>query len=193
VGAFAQITGIAVGCAHPLYEYWMLTPGSSTWHSIQVYGPSATYSWTTTGMVPGLYDFSVWARDSASAGMSSVTLGRWDAYTFVRYLLVKPCAATSATFSPAVSARAGTTVTVTATASGCTNPLYAFWVLVPGSSTWQLTQSYGSKAAFTWITVGKAAGTYRFAVWARDAGSGGTAGDVLGRWDSYSMSSYQLN
>jgi hypothetical protein len=144
-------------------------------------------------MTPGLYEFSVWARDAASAGMSGDTLGRWDAYTAVRYALVKPCTAVSATFSPSVSAKAGSTVAVTAAASGCTNPLYAFWVLAPGSTTWQPVQAYSSKATLSWITAGKRAGTYHVSVWARDAGSGGSAGDALGRWDSYSSSTYQLN
>jgi hypothetical protein len=192
VGTFVQITGIAVGCAHPLYEFWMLVPGTSTWQEIQAYGTSPTYNWTTPGMAPGAYEFSVWARDSVSIGMSGDALGRWDAYTPVRYSLARPCTALSASFSPAVSAKVGSTVIVSALASGCTSPVYAFWVLAPGSSTWQLAQAYGSKAMFSWITAGKSAGTYHFSVWVRDAGSGGTAGDAVGRWDAYSSSSYQL-
>jgi hypothetical protein len=84
-------------------------------------------------------------------------------------------------------------VTISAVASGCPTPLYAFWILAPGSSTWQLVQGYGSKPTISWITTGKPAGSYHFSVWARDVASGGTAGNALGRWDSYSSSSYQLN
>jgi hypothetical protein len=64
--------------------------------------------------------------------------------------------------------------------------------LPPGSTTWQAAQPYSSSATFSWSTTGRAAGKYQFSVWARDASSGGKAGDSLGTWDAYTAIVYTL-
>jgi hypothetical protein len=109
-------------------------------------------------------------------------------------LHIVSCSSVSATSSPPGAAAAGTSVTITATvaAPGCPQPLYAFWILEPGSSMWHITQRYSTNPAFVWNTVGKPAGTYRFSVWAKDSSSAGIAGNTLGRWDSYSALAYSL-
>ena len=191
VGTVVAITGTASGCPSPLYEFWILTPGSTIWQLVQGYSASATYSWNTSGLAAGAYSFSVWARDSHSTGGSGDSLGRWDAYKAFQYALLTPCSAVSVRFNP-TSSVAGTTVAVTGTASGCPNPLYGFWILPPSSSTWQLAQAYSPNATFSWSTLGRAPGTYRFTVWVRDASSPGTAGDSLGRWDAYIAAPYIL-
>ncbi|TMC94428.1 MAG: hypothetical protein E6J05_17185 [Chloroflexi bacterium] len=58
------------------------------------------------------------------------------------------------------------------------------WILAPGSSTWTIAQAYSTSATFNWNTTGKAAGTYRFSVWARDATSSGSC-NSLGCNDSF--------
>src|SRR5207302_1174008 len=88
------------------------------------------------------------------------------------------CTSASASTAPVSPQVAGTTVSMTGVAAGCPNPRYQFWVLAPGSSTWQVAQAYSSTATFSWSTSGLAAGTYRYSVWARDAGSTST-------YDSY--------
>jgi hypothetical protein len=88
---------------------------------------------------------------------------------------------------------AGRRVTITGSASGCPNPLYKFWMLAPGSSTWQLVQTYSfGSASFSWDTTSHPAGTYRFSVWARDTSSTGKYSNRLGTWDAYSAISYTL-
>jgi hypothetical protein len=77
----------------------------------------------------------------------------------------------TAAAAPASPQPHGSTITVTASAAGCPNPQYEFWILAPGSSNWQLVQGYSTSATFSWNTAGKPAGTYRYSVWARDAGS----------------------
>ncbi len=76
----------------------------------------------------------------------------------------------TATPVPASTANVGTTVTVSGSATGCPNPRYEFWLLVPAGS-WRQVQGYSTNATFTWNTSGAAPGSYRFSVWARDAGS----------------------
>jgi hypothetical protein len=61
-------------------------------------------------------------------------------------------------------------ITITASASGCTNPRYEFWILAPGGS-WTIAQPYSSTATFGWNTTGLPAGTYSYSVWVRDASS----------------------
>jgi hypothetical protein len=181
------------GCPTPRYEYWMFPPGSTGWQLVQGYGSSPTFNWDTTGMPAGFYGFRVLALDASSPGINTGALGTWDVSfdTGVR-LTTQPCDSVSASSSPESHAAAGTPVTITGFAFGCPGPRYEFWILNSGSSTWQLAQTYSSSATYSWNTTGKAAGVYHFSVWARDASSGGKAGDSLGTWDAYTAIVYTL-
>jgi hypothetical protein len=189
-GATVTITGIASGCPDPspLYQFWSLAPGS-TWTIAQAYSANATLSWPTTGKAAGTYYFSVWVRDAGSAGISCNSLGCNDAFApGFAYTLgsgSSPCASVTASAAPASPRAAGTPVTFTAVASGCPSPLYQFWMLAPGSSTWTVAQAYSNLATFSWTTTGKPAGIYRFSVWARDSGSAGTSCNSLGCNDAF--------
>ena len=164
VGTPVTVTGAASGCPNARYQFWFLPPGG-TWSVVQGYGPSAAYSWNTTGRAPGIYLFSVWARDAGSSAS-------YDAYNSTQSytLTVAPCAAVVASYSPASPSAAGTQVTVTGAASGCPNARYEFWYLPPGG-TWTLVQGYSASPTYSWNTTGNARGTYLFSVWARDASS----------------------
>jgi phosphatidylinositol-3-phosphatase len=107
-------------------------------------------------------------------------------------VVATPCASVMANSTPASPQAPGTTVQLTATAAGCSNPRYEFWSLAPGSQTWTLAQAYGTSAVFAWNTTAKSTGTWRFSVWARDASSSGTAGNVNGTWDAYTAPYYTL-
>src|SRR5205807_2586249 len=85
------------------------------------------------------------------------------------------CTDITMSFSPSPPSNAGTAVTVTAAASGCTNPQYEFWLRPATSSTWQLVQGYSASPAYQWNTTGAPSGTVYFGVWARDAGSTASA------------------
>jgi hypothetical protein len=82
-------SGSATGCPHPLYQYWVLAPRSSTWQLGQAYAnnscpppESCFFHWTIPGMARGVYIFQVWTRDVSSAGIFRDTLGSWDAYGY---------------------------------------------------------------------------------------------------------------
>src|SRR6267142_4509583 len=81
------------------------------------------------------------------------------------------CGAATVTVSPPSPQNPGAQVGLTAASSGCPNPRYEFWILAPGSQTWQIGLAYSSTATFSWNTTGLAAGTYRYSVWVRDASS----------------------
>ena len=185
-GTNVAVTGTAFGCPNPRYQFELLTSGSQTWQIVQTYSSNATFNWNTTGYPPGAYQLSVWAKDANSPGLVGNSLGSWDVYVMAVYALTTPCTAVTAAFTPSSSAKSGTTVSISVSASGCNNPQFEFWILYPGSQTWQLARGYGAVTTFSWSTAGKPVGTYRFSVWARDAGSPGTLGNVNGTWDAYS-------
>ncbi len=192
-GTPVTLTGSASGCTSPNYQYWILNPGSSTWTIAQPYSPTAAFSWTTTGKVAGAYQFSVWVRDSGSPGTNSNSLGTYDAFVGATYTLTStPCTSVTLTPAPASPQVHGTAITFTGAASGCVNPQYQFWMLAPGSSTWTIAQAYSPTATFNWSTAGLPAGTYHFAVWARDSGSAGTNSNSLGTYDTFAGSTYVL-
>lgn len=192
-GTAIAITGVAVACPNALYQFWLLAPGSTIWAVAQPYSPAAAFNWATTGLAPGLYRLSVWARDAASAGTYTNTLGTYDAFVGTTYTIGAPCTSVTVTASPASSTVHGTPVTFTAVAAGCPNPLYEFWVLAPASITWTAVQSYSSTATFAWNTNGQAAGTYHVSVWARDAASPGINTNSLGSYDAFVATVYTLN
>ena len=108
---------------------------------------------------------------------NSVRLPAWPAWM--------TSASVTESAAPASPQLPGTTVTFTAVASGCPNPLYQFWILAPGASTWTSLGAYSSTASYTWNTTGKPAGAYRYTVWVRDASSSGTNSNNLGSFDTY--------
>ena len=172
-GTPVTFSGGASGCSNPLYQFWTLTPGSSTWTVAQAYSTNASFQWNTTGLALGAYQYSVWARDASSLGANTNGLGSYDAFfPGTSYTLASTaCTSASASAAPASSASTGTTVTFTAAASGCPSPRYQYWLLAPGSSTWQIGQAYSSSTTYTWNTTGLTAGTYRYSVWVRNASS----------------------
>src|SRR5205823_14999591 len=80
-----------------------------------------------------------------------------------------PCTSSNLSASPVSPSTAGTRVTLTAASSGCPNPLYEYWMKPAGYTTWQMLQGYSTNAQFSWDSLGAAAGTETFGVWARDA------------------------
>jgi len=184
-------TGSSTGCTNPLYQFWRASPGGN-WQIVQPYSTSPTLTWNTTGEGAGAYSLSVWVRDASGSGAFGNSSGRWDAYASGQYsLTTTPCSAATVSASPVSSTTVGTTVTLTATATGCPNAQYQFWMAGPGG-TWSIVQPYSTSSTFTWNTAGASAGTYGISVWVRDASSVGVSGNGSGRWDAYSSSSYSI-
>ncbi len=177
VGTQVQLTATSSNCPNPRYQFYLLPPGG-TWSIAQPYSNTATFTWNTAGLPAGTYRFSVWARDAISAGA-------YDTFSAFDYVLTTaPCTSMTASASPPSSAGVGTAVTVTGAAGGCPNPSYEFWLLPPGGI-WFVAQGYSTKTTFSWSTAGKATGSYRFSVWARDASSSAA-------YDAFSAFQYPL-
>ena len=179
-------TASSSGCPHPLYQFWILRPGSS-WQVAQAYSSSKTFTWDTTGLPPGNYLYTVWARDASSSGTQCSSLGCNDAYFAAQpfTLTTHPCTSVTESAAPGSPSASGTPITFTASANGCPHPLYQFWILRAGSSTWQVVQPWSTSNTYPWSTGGLPAGQYMYTVWARDASSAGTACSSLGCNDAY--------
>src|SRR5258708_26984995 len=136
-GTAVTFTGVASTCPSPLYQFWILTPGSSAWTIAQAYSVMATFNWSTTGQTGGLYRFSVWARDSSSTGTSCNSLGCNDAFVPINYSLPSTaCTSVTASASPPSPQAPATALTFTGDPSGSgTTPLYQFCILPPAPST----------------------------------------------------------
>ncbi len=188
IGVSVTVAAVAANCPNPIYQFWVLPPGGNAYQLAQAYSSNGSYSWTTSGIVPGTYRFSIWARDANDAGLSGNQFGRWDAYNNNIVYALNTCSSIQASASPVSPAGIGSPVTISARALGCPdpNPLYQFWVLPPGGSAYQVGQAYSTSANFNWSTAGLTPGTYRISIWARDANSGGGTGNQFGRWDVYS-------
>lgn len=192
VATTVTITGSATGCPNPLYEFWLLPP-AGTWTLAHAYSTSNTFTWVTSGKSTGSYRFSVWARDASSPGSGGTPPNTYDAFSAFQYTLTtSTCTGMSASSAPPNATTAGTPVTITGAATGCPNPLYEFWLLSPRGA-WTLVQPYSSRTTFDWTTTGKAAGSYRFSVWARDASSRGTSGVSPNTYDTFSAFQYTLS
>jgi len=169
-GTTVMLSGTAGGCPNPQYQFWIQPPGGG-WSILQAYGTASSVSWNTTGQVTGTYYFDIWVRQSGSGAGWEAHLAPNPSYTLQTG---SPC--TSVTWnapSPPSPQKPGTSVTFSATASGCPNPQYEFWVQAPGGP-WTIFQAYSSASTATWNTTGLTTGTYYFDAHVRQSGSGGS-------------------
>ena len=161
LGATIAFTAGATGCTSPEFEYWVLAPGGS-WQVLRPYSSNAGFSWSTSGLAAGTYQVAVWVRQHGD-GAPYYDVGAGGTYTLTG------CTSASLTPTPG-SFGLGSTIAFTATAAGCSNPEFEYWVLPPGGY-WQLLRAYGA-AGFSWNTAALPVGTYQIAVWARQNGGG---------------------
>jgi hypothetical protein len=188
-GNVPNIFASATGCTHPLFQFFILNPGGS-WVVAQPFSARNNMNWDLGGPEPaGTYYYSVWVHDASQAGANNGGIwGNYDAFKPGTAFTVKsvPCTAVTAVASPASPQVQGQTITITAssTCTGGAGPVYEFWVLAPGSTTWQMAQGYSFSNTFTWFT-GGINGTYRYSVWVRDNSSPGTHPQFLSSYDAY--------
>ena len=68
-----------------------------------------------------------------------------------------PSTAATLSASPVGTAPVGSSVTFTASATGCTTPEYQFWAKAPGAA-WSIVRPYSSSSTFSWSTTGLPSG-----------------------------------
>src|SRR2546430_16983437 len=65
-GTTVVFRGAASCLGTPQYRFWLQKPGGA-WTVVQVYGASATFSWNTTGLAPGIYHLEVDVRNEGTS------------------------------------------------------------------------------------------------------------------------------
>jgi outer membrane protein assembly factor BamB len=53
--------------ASPQYEFWALWAGANGWIMQKAYSTSPTWTWNSTGALPGIERFGVWVKDASAA------------------------------------------------------------------------------------------------------------------------------
>jgi hypothetical protein len=163
VGASVVYTGAATGGSGPFeYRFEGRAVGSPTWAEAQGYSSLDNWTWNTTTVPVGSYEFRVLARTVGSATeATSASVG------FVLNLGA-PTLSTNLTSPQNV----GASVVFTGATTGGTGPYeYRFEGRAVGSPTWALAQDYSSLDNWTWNTATVPTGSYEFRVLARPAGS----------------------
>ena len=148
------------------YQFMAKVVPAGTFVIAQAYGPSAAWTWDTTGASPGIYEIQVFAR---SVGSTAAV----EAINTLVYTLTVP-AATGATLTPTPPSPVivGDNVVFTASAtSGTGTYQYQFWYRSVGAATFFMVQDYGVGNTFTWRTSTESPGSYEWQVFARSTGS----------------------
>jgi cell wall-associated protease len=142
-----------------------------------------SFTWDTTAATAGTYTFEIHARQTGSALA-------YESYVDVSYVLSAttlgaPCSSTAFTPNPTSPRPTGTTVTWTATATGCTSAEFQIWLLPPAGG-WRIARDWSTTPTFDWITTGATPGSFTFELHARQVGS-------TAAYEAYSDVSYVLS
>jgi hypothetical protein len=174
-GSVVALTASSTVCPNPRYEFWAQYPGG-VWHLIRGWGGSA-FSWSTATLAPGAYLVHVWANQ---LGDPTAT---WEAYGSDSVTL-SGCG-TASLSPPSGSSPVGASVMFTAGSTGCTSPVYEFWLQYPGGSWYRMT-GFGANS-WTWSTVGGyPKGSYVVHVWANNQGADTSS------WEAYASATHTL-
>jgi len=176
-GASVAVTVVSVGCANPLYEFWLMPP-NGTWHMVQPFGGD-TWTWDTSTYAAGTYGIRVWANNAGDSQASYETFG-----SLTYAVVLNACTSAGLTVTGPSTTPAGSSVAFAATSSVCTNPQYAFWIRSL-SGTWYLKRPFSTAPTFNWSSAGFPPGTYLVRVWANQVPS-------TTRYDSFAQTSVTL-
>ena len=174
-GTPVTFTATATGGTAPYqYKWWIFT---DDWRVVQTWTGSSTFTWTPSTAGAG-YRVGVWARsagngaDARDNDQSSATIAFPVVGSAPAPVTPAPSSGvlrvTGVTADRAAPQPAGTAVTFTAAATGGTAPYQYQWFVF--TDDWRVVRTWSTSPTFTW-TPTTASGTYRVAVWARNAGS----------------------
>jgi subtilisin-like proprotein convertase family protein len=156
----------ASGCSAPEYQFWLRAPGSS-YIVAQAYSSSGVFVWDSGGVAPGAWTVVAWARQRGSAAA-------FEASSTATHTVGtnSGTACTSAVLTPSVPSprSVGSKITFNAVTTGCSNPVFQFWLQPPGGG-FTVAQAYRPENVFSWDTSGASVGTWGVVVWVKQSGS----------------------
>ncbi|MDX6255951.1 MAG: hypothetical protein QOJ11_2285, partial [Frankiales bacterium] len=176
-GTSVRFTATSTLCNTPQYAFWVRNP-AGRWNLTRIFG-SASFTWNTAGLAAGIYQVEVAARQRGSAK-------DYDTIAVTTYTLsVSGCQ--NAGLSPSLPSPQppGTSVTFTASSTGCSSPQYQFWILPPGGS-WTIAQPYSPTATWSFDSSDYSGANFQVGVWTRQAGAANAH-------DSFFVSTYWIH
>ncbi len=181
----------------PEYHFSMQLP-SGAWDTLVGWGSTTSYAWNTAGQLSGSYRLLVKIRAVGSTDA-------WEGYDFSNQYTItgnqNACASAIINADPTATAAAGSTVTLTTSAScpAGSTPEYKFMVRDP-VGTYRQLRAYGTGNSYAWDTTGWLDGVYSLQVYARQQGSsvsmevmGSAAFTLTGGAGSCGQPSLQVN
>jgi ASPM-SPD-2-Hydin domain-containing protein len=162
------VTAAATGGTAPYQFKWLLWNGA-TWTAVRNWSTSNTFTWTPSTPNPN-YRVGVWVR---SAGETADQPSGYPTYIGAANSILFPIQGpiltlTSLTANLGAPQSSGSTVTLTAGATGGTAPYQFKWLLWNGA-TWTAVSNWSTSNTFVW-TPSTPNPNYRVGVWVRSAG-----------------------
>jgi FtsP/CotA-like multicopper oxidase with cupredoxin domain len=148
------------------YEYKFMQKTGAVWNTVQGYSPSSSYTWATSGLAAGSYNFQVYARNVGSTAA-------YEAAQATTFIINSPNAVSSValTATPGSPQRAGIAqVAFNSVATGTTNN-YEYMYMQKINGVWTTVRNYSTSPSYIWASSAQPAGTYWFQVYARNVGS----------------------
>ncbi|MFS0904276.1 transglycosylase SLT domain-containing protein [Priestia aryabhattai] len=163
-GTPVTLTATSEGSSEPEYRFYV-RDGKGTLTTLQEYGSSNTVTWTPQSK--GTYTLIVHAKDKSKSGANSYYEARTEKTYQIEAGKVTKVSMSTDKASPQAE---GTSVTLTATSEGSSEPEYRFYVR-DGKGTLITLQEYESSNKVTWIP--QTQGTYTLIVHAKDKSKSG--------------------
>ncbi|WP_274583181.1 transglycosylase SLT domain-containing protein [Priestia megaterium] len=163
-GTPVTLTATSEGSIEPEYRFYVRDE-KGTLTMLQEYGSSNKVTWTPKSK--GTYTLIVHAKDKSKSGANSYYEARTERTYQVEAEKVTKVIMSTDKASPQTE---GTSVTLTATSEGSSEPEYRFYVR-DEKGTLTMLQEYGSSNKVTWIPQSK--GTYTLIVHAKDKSKSG--------------------
>ncbi len=165
VGTAVTFRATASGGTAPYNFKWRIYTGS-TWITTQNWSTSSTFTWVPT--TPGtLYQVQVWARSAGSSGDNAEN----GAIATIPFTVTSttsssgPLRLASLTSNRSGTVTVGTTVSITAAATGGVAPYQYKWWLFNGQQ-WVLLKDWSTSPNYTWTPTARGS-EYRVGVWIR--------------------------
>ncbi|UFT98878.1 SpoIID/LytB domain-containing protein [Radiobacillus kanasensis] len=161
-GTSINVSAEASGGTSLEYKFWAENTDTGKWTLIRNYGSSATTSWTPSEAAN--YKLVVHVRNVGSTKS-------YEAYQTLTYVISQPGKVTvnKVTADKSSPQVIGTSINVSAEASGGTSLEYKFWVENTETGEWTLIRDYGASSSTNWLP--NQVGTYKLVVHVRDINS----------------------
>jgi hypothetical protein len=168
-GTVVTLTATAGGCGSPEFRFWLITPDPpGVGLVVQGWNAQNSFTWRSANWVgPGTFGLTVDARHPGASDSGDATTSQ--SYQLIPVTAGPACTGVTVDASPASPQQAGTSVTFTATATGCPSPEFQWWFTVAGTEL--LGQGWSSSPTFTLNTQPNSqTGGYTINAQARQAG-----------------------